>query len=89
MGGSAERGSDAGIASQTWVVAAHVSFFILKQLFEVFDEADDDDDRRPSHSEEEERHDYFCHETNDKIHRALIVPPIGNGTMAQASEGRW
>ena len=57
------------------VVAAPASFFVLKQLLEIFDKADGNNNYRTSHTEEEERHDYVCHKTNDEIHRRSIVPP--------------
>ena len=89
MRGSVESRPGAGAAQRTGVVAAHASFFILEQFFEVLDQADGDDYHRSSHAEEEERHNYFCHETNDKIHRAVIVPPIGAGGGTAGGERRW
>ena len=71
-----EGSPGAHTAHRMGVVAAHASFFALKQLLEVFDKADGDHDDRTSHTKEEEWHDYVCHETNDKIHRASIVLPI-------------
>ena len=68
-----QRDSAAGATARTGVVAARASLLILEEFLEVFDKADGDDDRRSSHSEEEEGHDYFCHKTNDKIHRDVIV----------------
>ena len=73
-------------AARTGVVAAHTSLFILKQFLEVFDEADGDNNDRSSHTEEEERHDNVCHETNDKIHRDVIVPPILAASVTRMGE---
>ena len=47
--------------------------FILEEFFQILDKADSNNHHRACHAEEEEGHNYFRHETNDKVHRSVIV----------------